>query len=131
MPPDGPAAPASFEPWVFSGSGKLPATGPAEPVATAEVTTISVKHWGRLGEGELFARARYVAWAVLKQRTFGKDALLCPRCESKMRVVATITDPATVRRILEHLGLQSAPISRAPARDPTWEQGDFRFDEPA
>jgi len=67
----------------------------------------------RLGEGELFARSRYIAWAVLKERTFGKDALLCPRCESKMRVVATITDPATVRRILEHLGLQSALATEA------------------
>ena len=93
--------------------------------------SISVKHWGRLGEGELFAKSRYIAWAVLEQRTFGKDALLCPRCGTKMRVVSTVTDPATVRRILEHLGLRSTPISRAPARDPTWEQGDFHFDEPA
>jgi hypothetical protein len=92
-------------------------------VATVEATTISVKHWGRLDDGELFARSRYVAWAVLKERTFGKDALLCPRSDSKMRVVATVTEPATVRRILEHLGLRSPPLSRAPARDPTWDQG--------
>ena len=58
MPPSLSAAPASSEPWVFSGSGKLPATGPAEPVATVEATTISVKHWGRLDDGELFARSR-------------------------------------------------------------------------
>src|SRR5262249_54696350 len=63
-PPPPPAPPATSEPWVSAGSGKLPATGPAEPVATVEATTISVKHGGRLDDGELFARSRYVVWAV-------------------------------------------------------------------
>lgn len=28
------------------------------PVVLAEATMITVAHWGRLGDGELFARAR-------------------------------------------------------------------------
>jgi len=40
-----------------------------------------------------------------------------------MLVLAFLTDPAVVRRILDHLGLQADPISLAPTRSP--------FDEPA
>jgi hypothetical protein len=97
----------------------------AGPLLHAEPTTITVAHWGRLDEGELFAKARYVDWAVLMKRSFGFDVLRCPRCATKMRVLATITHPATIRRILEHLGARAEPLARAPARDPTWEQLDF------
>jgi hypothetical protein len=44
-----------------------------------------------------------------------------------MRVLATISDPATVRTILTNLGVRAAPIPLAPARDPTG-QTDFGFD---
>ncbi|XYI03800.1 hypothetical protein ACMHYB_30155 [Sorangium sp. So ce1128] len=74
------------------------------------------------------ATSRYVQWAVLMKRTFGFDALRCPRCERKMRVLSTITDPKAVRRILDHLNLPSHPTAAAPARDPTWEPMAFGFD---
>ena len=61
-------------------------------------------------------------------RTF---VLSCPRCARKMRVLATLTDPATIRRILEHLGVRSEPLARAPARDPTWQQMDLGCDADA
>ncbi|MFS8068979.1 MAG: hypothetical protein ACMG6S_21670 [Byssovorax sp.] len=48
-----------------------------------------------------------------------------------MKVHATITEPSTVQRILNHLGVRSAPLPRAPARDPTWEQVDLGFDDAA
>jgi hypothetical protein len=35
------------------------------------------------------------------------------------RVLATITRPATIRRILGHLGARAEPLARTPARDPT------------
>jgi hypothetical protein len=95
------------------------------PVLHAEPTTITVAHWGRLQDGELYARARYLDWAVLMKRTFGFDVLRCPRCAAKMRVLATITHPDTIRRILRHLGARADPLARAPACDPTWEQLDF------
>jgi hypothetical protein len=44
-----------------------------------------------------------------------------------MRVLATISDPATVRKILSHLGVRADPLPLAPARDPTG-QTDFGFD---
>jgi hypothetical protein len=48
-----------------------------------------------------------------------------------MRVLSTITDLATIRRILTHLGGRADPLPRAPARDPTGEQVDLGFDADA
>ncbi|WP_437987902.1 transposase [Sorangium sp. So ce117] len=107
------------------------AGGPMAPEVVVDPTMLSVAHWGRLESGELFARARYVERSVLMKRTWGFDVLHCPRCAKKMRVLSTITDPATIRRILEHLGVRADPLPRAPARDPTWEQVDLGFDNAA
>jgi hypothetical protein len=87
----------------------------------------TVKHCRRLLDGELFATDTRVEWAVLIRRTFGFDALRCPSCDKKMRVLATITDPATVRKILTHLHVRADPLPMAPARDPT-AQTTFGFD---
>jgi hypothetical protein len=98
-----------------------PMTVEHAPVLHAEPTRITVAHWGRLDDGELFAKTRYIDWAVLMKRTFGLDVLRCPRCGGRMRVLGTITQPETIRRILLCLGLRAEPLARAPARDPTWE----------
>jgi len=45
-----------------------------------------------------------------------------------MRVLSTITDPATIRRILTHLRGRADPLPRAPSRDPTGEQANLGFD---
>jgi hypothetical protein len=42
-----------------------------------------------------------------------------------MRVMATLTEPAAVKKILTHLGLPTEPLPRGRARDPT---GQERFD---
>jgi hypothetical protein len=91
-------------------------------------TMISVAQGGRLDDGELLARARYVEWAVLLQRTFGFQVLRCPRCSRKLRVVSTLTQPDVVRKILEHLDVRATPRPRAPARDPEWEQTELGFE---
>jgi hypothetical protein len=48
---------------------------------------------------------RYYSWAELIRRVFLTDVLVCPRCNGRRRVLAAITDPAVIRRILEHLSL--------------------------
>jgi len=67
----------------------------------------------------------------MRKRTFGFDVLRCPACARKMKGHATITEPASVQRILHHLGVRAAPRAPAPARDPTWEQVDLDFDDAA
>jgi hypothetical protein len=46
-----------------------------------------------------------------------------------MRVMATITEPAAVKKLLTHLGLPTEPAPRGRARDPTGQES-FDF-EPA
>jgi hypothetical protein len=43
------------------------------PVLHAEPTRITVAHWDGLDDGELFAKTRYIDWAVLMKRSFGLD----------------------------------------------------------
>jgi hypothetical protein len=103
----------------------------AAPVVAVDATMITVAHWGRVEDGELFAWSRRLEWAVMMKRTFGFAVLTCPQCSRTMRVLSTITEPAVVTKILEHLGVRAAPLPRAPARDPEWEQASFGFDADA
>jgi DNA-directed RNA polymerase subunit H (RpoH/RPB5) len=44
-----------------------------------------------------------------------------------MRILATLSDPPLVKKILAHLGLRTEPLPRARARDPTGQMdfGDY------
>ncbi|MHA7837053.1 MAG: hypothetical protein ACX98W_06285 [bacterium] len=50
---------------------------------------------------------RRTAWAELLQRVFEVDALRCPDCGGRMRILAAITEPDVARRILACLDLPS------------------------
>jgi len=47
---------------------------------------------------------------------FAVDVLECPRCGSRMRILAAIEDPSVAGKILDCLGLPSRPPPVAPAR---------------
>ena len=47
--------------------------------------------------------ARYL-WAQLLARIYGVFALKCSGCDGRVRLVGFITEPATVRQILAHVG---------------------------
>jgi hypothetical protein len=66
---------------------------------------ISVRHMDRLLGGLLLATSPRVDWARLLRRTFGFDVLACAGCQGRIRLMSAITEPAVVRRILEHLGI--------------------------
>jgi len=122
------AAPAPAPTLAVATRGLTVAAVPTEPVVVVAPTMITVTHWGRLEEGELFAWSSRLEWAVMMKRTFGFDPLRCPRCSRRMHVLSTITEPPVVRKILEHLGVRASPLPRAPARDPDWEQVDLGFE---
>ncbi len=42
-------------------------------------------------------------WANLIRRVYEVDPLVCPRCGGEMHVVSFITEPALIRRIVDHL----------------------------
>jgi len=70
-------------------------------------------------EGAGDSGCRHVAWATLLQRVFELDVLACPRCGGRLRVVATIEEPAVVHKILTHVGLSTEPVTpRAPPAPP-------------
>ena len=84
-----------------------------------EPFVISVSHWGRLHDGALLATSPRIDWATLLKRSFGLDALLCPNCHGRLRVLSIIEDTDVTTRILNHLGLETTVPSFARARDPT------------
>ena len=61
-------------------------------------------------------RRRY-RWAELLERVFEIDALRCPRCDSTLRLIAAVEDPAVARRILECLKL---PARAPPVEPASW-----------
>ena len=61
-----------------------------------------------------------VDWAKLLHRTYAVDVLRCGRCGGgRLRLLVAITEKATAKKILAHLGLPNEPIVARPrARDP-------------
>ena len=69
--------------------------------------------------------ARRHSWAELLQRVFEVDALRCPSCGERMRILAAITDPATAKRILKCLGLPPRAPPLAPPAPPEPTPGSW------
>lgn len=59
-------------------------------------------------------------WAQLLRRVFHLDILKCPKCPASMVVLALISDPPVVTKILRHLKLPAAPPPLAAPRE-MWE----------
>ena len=58
-----------------------------------------------LGDAPSNVPTRRTLWADLLQRVFEVDALCCPRCGGRMRVLAAITEAGVAQRILACLNL--------------------------
>ncbi len=68
-------------------------------------------------------------WVMLLARIYDVLPLLCPRCGHAMRLVAFITDPVEIRRVLAHVGEPTRPPALSPARAPP--QGELQWDQGA
>jgi hypothetical protein len=82
--------------------------------------------------------ARRLAWAALLQRVFEVDALRCPGCGARMRLLAAIEDPQVARKILECLDLParapppqpvSSGVSFGPDADFADQEQSWEFDQ--
>jgi hypothetical protein len=113
----------------------VPKSGPVEfgrGTAAAEPSTREI-------DASSIAKSNRLPWAVLLQRVFLVDVLECPKCKGRMKILAAVTEPASVRRVLESLGLPSeAPRLRAARPPPQTELGeqgaqseDFYADPPS
>jgi hypothetical protein len=54
-------------------------------------------------------------WAALMHRAFAIDVLACAHCGGRLRLIATLHDPAVIRKILAHLALSHSGQSPGPA----------------
>lgn len=61
---------------------------------------------------------RRLLWAEAMKRGLGLDVLRCEHCGGRREVLALITDPKVIRRILVHLGLPAEAPAIRPARAP-------------
>jgi len=57
-----------------------------------------------------------LSWAERLKRVFRLDIELCTKCGGKLRVVATITQPDVIQKILDHVHQQQAPPRQPPGR---------------
>lgn len=59
-----------------------------------------------------------ITWAQRLKRVFNIDIETCPECKGKVKVIASIEDPQVIRKILNHLGLESRAPTPWPPRGP-------------
>ena len=62
------------------------------------------------GQDELISP---LSWAQRLKRVFNIDITLCPLCGGTMRVIADITDPDVIQKILNHVEAQPPPLKTA------------------
>ena len=73
---------------------------------------------------EDFSLPRYVE----NERTFRLDMETCVHCGGRMRMVAAITDRASVKKYLDGVGLPSDIPQIAKARPPPQAEFDYEYD---
>ena len=64
------------------------------------------------------ATRRWTPWVKLIRRVFLIDALACPRCPGRVRVIAVVMRKSAIESILKHVGLASDVSSSNPPRGP-------------
>ena len=58
--------------------------------------------------------AHRLGWAALLARVLGADLSACAACGGRLRIIAALTDPTSIRTYLEGVGLPGVPPPRAP-----------------
>jgi hypothetical protein len=66
-----------------------------------------------------------IAWAKLMARAGEEFPLECPACGGDIRLIAFITEPWAIRKILTHLGEPLEPPPVSPARGPPIDWGEL------
>ena len=78
---------------------------PAKPVAEPSVAD---------GSASAASCGHRLRWATLLARVFSSDLSECAACGGRLRIIAALTDPASIRTCLEGVGLPAMPPPRAP-----------------
>ena len=78
---------------------------PAQPVAEPAAAD---------GAASAASCGHRLRWATLLGRVFSSDLSECAACGGRLRIIAALTDPASIRTYLEGVGLPAMPPPRAP-----------------
>ena len=73
-------------------------------------------------------RAHRLTWAALLARVFVLDVTVCPDCGGRLRLIAALTEPASIRRYLQGVGCPTEPPPLTPPRAPPQLEWDFAAD---
>jgi hypothetical protein len=93
--------------------GAVVVYGRRVPEPTASTAPLAA---GPDATGVKTASPRAWSWAALMHRAFGIDMLACAHCGGRLRLIATLHDPAVIRKILAHLALGHS--GQSPGRAP-------------
>ena len=69
-----------------------------------------------------------LSWAERLKRVFKIDIELCPKCGGQLRVIAAITQPDVIQKILDHVHQQQAPPRQPPRRVTGPITSEIQFD---
>ena len=87
------------------------------PQAEADEATCNGRHSGQ-GQTSTYRRS----WATLLARVFRIDVTRCPDCGGRMKIIAALTEPSSIRHCLQGMGLPArAPPIAAARRHPQTE----------
>jgi len=100
--------------WVGPGRGRKS----TRPDASGVVELSPFDFLDRLGDLR-------IAWAKLMARVGEEFPLECPVCGGDIRLIAFITEPGPIRKILTHLGEPLEPPPVSPARGPPTDWGEL------
>ena len=121
------AAASSWRDWIVpagSDAGEVTATTVERTAPLEGAVSEPPEQTQRVSPEAPRTSPRY-SWAELMMRVFDVDVLRCEHCGSRRKLIAMITEPFVVRRILRHLGLEHEPPAVAAARPPP--QGTFGY----
>ena len=91
------------------------------PQAEADEETCNGRHSGGQGQTSPYRRS----WATLLARVFRIDVTNCPDCGGRMKIIAALTDPSSIRRCLQGMRLPARAPPIAPARPDPQPQFDY------
>ena len=80
-----------------------------------------------MGVSTVSPSRRRLGWAALLARVFAVDVTLCPSCGGRLRLVAVLSDPASIGRYLSGVGLAADPLAMAVARPPPQRELELVF----
>ena len=120
---------------IFANRSRFRDRLPSPPAAEEEGPPLKDEKYGSTEEASVedndtpTRRPRRTKWAHLMRRTLDIDVLTCPKCAASMTIIAFLTDPNVLTKILEHLKLPSTPPTLAPARSSFAEKDLFSNEE--